>query len=653
MNSSNTLSFDIESFEAAVNQNNSNLAMSMLRELLTFCDLFRDIEGGVVEDSVGQPHLLRGLHPIMDSMTLSQKQLYLQRLASAVSSLLGKTDLTLEHNDILLFLFCKDFLRCLFGATSYQNMDHILRYRGIMDQNRALGLKDEQDIVWLLICFTLESDIKIDIQFMLKEFPEYSLYAYIGCLYGNRVNLTEKCYNRLNEFIEAADKLPDINFNPALLDIIGSPWMLCSYIDHPQRHKIKSAINRLVKGWLERNLSDSVKASFSKNSERKGPIKRVAVFSEKYTSTHAMYRCYHKFIASLKSSYEVTLVTIKGEYDEVSAADFDHVIEFDYRSAGKDLMGIITRLSREKFDAIYYPSLGMASWTIIASNIRAARHQMMSLGHPASSFSSEMDYLIPLGMNVSKDKMQPFVSEKIPDVLMREEERNFSPHPQLEEFTKQVLPGLVKPDDGILRIAVNSSIMKVSKRFLEVCRIIEENSTVPLEFHFFPGVKVAFQSQFFETCIASYLSRFKVHPNKTYIEYMKELNQCDLAFGTFPFGGSNTNVDLSVLGIPKLIKHDHSDLAGYTDDAVSSIVGEVGFVTSDNEAGFMANAIYLIHDFKARHQISEQMKNNSVEQKLVTEESEGSSDYLLDVLSFIEGGVDNHSRNVIIEPSLC
>jgi hypothetical protein len=134
---------------------------------------------------------------------------------------------------------------------------------------------------------------------------------------------------------------------------------------------------------------------------------------------------------------------------------------------------------------------------------------------------------------------------------------------------------------------------------------------------------------------------------------MKELNQCALAFGTFPFGGSNTNVDLSVLGIPKLIKQDHTDLAGYTDAAVSSIVGEVGFIACENEAGFMANAIYLIHDSKARKQIVEKMKSAGVWQKLVTEESEGSSDYLLDVLSFIEGGVDNHSRNVIIEPSLC
>ena len=646
MNQPLRLSFDIESFETSVYQGQVSKALVMLRELLGYCDSVQDIEGMILKNRSGQDVYLKGLEPISNAMLLSEKQLYLQRLATAISALFSSSSLTLEEGDVLLLLYCKDFLRCLFGSTSYRNMDHILLFRGIMNKNRSLSLKTDSDITWLLLCFTLESDIKIDFDYMLKEFPEHALYTFIGCLYSNRVNLTERSNQWLESFIKATENLPNQSFHSSLLDIISSPWMLCSYLDHPGRHKIKTALNGVISCWLAAKLSETVKARLGKNSSRLGPIKKVAIFSEKYTSTHAMYRCYHKFIASLKSAYEVTLVTLEGEYDQHSALDFDHVLAFQYKTADQSLLPMISRLAEEDFDAIYYPSLGMTTWAVVLSNLRIARHQMMSLGHPASSFSNQMDYLLPIGMNVSHEVMQPMVSEIIPPVLMDEQERVFTPHPELQRFTQDVLPTLIHPNDGILRIAVNSSIMKISKRFLEVCKIIEQNASIPLEFHFFPGVKAPFQHQFFETCLGDYVRRFKVHPNMTYLDYMKVLHQCDLAFGTFPFGGSNTNVDLSTLGIPKLVMNEASDIAGYTDDAVSSIVGHVGFIKCENEAGFMANAIYLIHDKNARNQLSQKMRDSAIEDTLIEKESDNQSRYLIDVLSHLESRDRENNKNL-------
>lgn len=643
MNANTLLNFDIESFEAAVAQKNISIAFGMLRELLIFCDLFRDIEGKVVKDSEGQEHFLRGLLPLTETMSLAEKRLYIQRIASSISELLGNKALSLEKKDVQLVLFCKDFLRCMFGLTSYKNMDHILRIRGIMNPDRTLCLKDEEDITWLLICFTLESNINVDFKLMFETFPEYSLYCYVGCLYGNRVNLTEQSIRWIDHFVAVSDYLPEVNFTPVLLDILSSPWMLCSYIEKSDGHKIKKAFNKLVSGWLTKNVPAAIQSKFVQNTQKKRKIKKIAVFSEKYQSTHAMYRCYHNYIVSLKDDYELTLVTANGEYDDVSKQDFSKIIDFKYESSYRDLMPMLELLAKESFDVIYYPSIGMSTWAVIASNMRMASHQLMSPGHPASSFSDDMDYLLTMGLDIPDALKHPsIINEKTIDITNDEPGRHF-PHPDLLAFRDSILSTLQKTEDGVVRIAVSSSLMKVTKGFLNMCVEIEKNSNLPLEFHFFPGVKASFQFQYFQVLLNRYLLRCVVHPPTDYCSYLKILNQCDIALGTFPFGGANSNTDLLVLGIPKIIKTDISSLSGYTDSISSSMVDGVGIIETDNDESFLTEALNMIHNAKARNKLSETMRQIPLNNYLNVDGSYGSFSYMNDVVDYLNANSVNES----------
>lgn len=656
MKITNMLSFDIEKFETAVAQKDHHSSMLMLKELLTFCDLFRDIEGKVIEGIDPQDRtLVRGLHPIIDSMPLVQKQLFIQRLASAISSLFGDSQLTLSNDNVLLILFCKDFLRCLFGSTSYKNMDHILRIRGVMNSDRTLCLKTEDDITWLLVCFTLESDINLDFKLMFETFPEYSLYCYVGCLYGNRVNLTEHSTKWIDHFVDVSDYLPEVNFNPVLLDILSSPWMLCSYIEQSDGHKIKKAFNKLVSGWLAKNVPASIQSKFAQNTQQKRKIKKIAVFSEKYQSTHAMYRCYHNYIVSLKDDYELTLVTANGEYDDVSRQDFSRVIDFKYESSYRDLMPMLELLAKESFDMIYYPSIGMSTWAVITSNMRMASHQVMSAGHPASSFSDDMDYLMTMGLDIPEALKQPnIINEKTIDITNDEPGRHF-PHPDLLAFRDSIQSTLKKTEDGIVRIAVSSSLMKVTKGFLNMCVEIEKSSKYPLEFHFFPGVKTSFQFQYFQVVLNSYLQRCVIHPPTDYCSYLKLLNQCDVALGTFPFGGANSNTDLLVLGIPKIIKTDITSLSGYTDSISSSMVNGVGIIETDNDEQFLDEALNLIQDVEARNELSEKMRQISLESYLNVDGSYSSFSYMREAVEYLNSNsvktavsnTENETANVM------
>ena len=627
--------FDINDFERIAFSNQTKKAIDMLKSLITLWDSARDIEGWVVEDPIKGTTYYKALHPILRDMPLSKKQLYIQRLASSITAIFSNNDLVIEKDDLIFFLLCKEFFRSLFGCTSYRNMDHILFCRDLLDKDLRLKLRNDDDITWLWLCFTLESNIKIDLKLLFEASPEYSLYGYIGCLYANRVNLTDVSQKWLKHFSDVAEFLPNCEFNSTLLDALSSPWMLCSYFDLDNQHDIKIGLNKFIKNWLDKTLSASIKMSLSKNSKRSGPVKKIAVFSEKYTSDHAMYRCYHSYIESLKEKYHVTLVSRKGDYDEEAKKDFDEVISFTYDSTIKHFGDVINTIAAQNFDVIYYPSLGMSTWAILMCNLRIARYQMMSPGHPASSFSDEIDYMLTMGLDLPGELINSVISEKTLKVGGGESGQHFQ-HSDLPRFKSETHPKITKPSDGRVRIAINSSIMKVSKNFMNLCKIIETHSTVPLEFHFFPAIKPAFQFQFYSVCLGDYVKNYVVHPPYDYPTYMTELSQCDIALGTFPFGGANSNTDLLILGIPKILRTDFRSLSGYADKISSSMVNGVGFIETKDDASFMANAINLIHNHVARRELSDQMKSISLKEYLNVDDNYESSSYLLEVIRYLE-----------------
>src|SRR5690606_18272924 len=124
-------------------------------------------------------------------------------------------------------------------------------------------------------------------------------------------------------------------------------------------------------------------------------------------------------------------------------------------------------------DLIFYPSLGMAKWTSLLSNLRIARYQVMAYGHPASAFSPHIDFGICGGLpGGDVDVYQPYLQETLVPIFQNE--RAYEPHPQYNpEMTR------TPSNDGVVRIAVNSSLSKISSRFLNLCRFVLQHSSVP------------------------------------------------------------------------------------------------------------------------------------------------------------------------------
>jgi hypothetical protein len=262
------------------------------------------------------------------------------------------------------------------------------------------------------------------------------------------------------------------------------------------------------------------------------------------------------------------------------------------------------RIFKLQPDIIYYPSLGMSEWTQMVANLRFAPIQVMTLGHPAPAMMDTMDYtLVQAGHGEA-------ALEFGHKVLERRAWGQFAPFGDSVEFDLERTPY----EDGRLHIAVNSSLMKLSPRFLALCERIEAEAKRPIHFHFFAsasGVMYDRIRQVFERRFRF----FTLEPSRHYQAFLKALTRCDLSLAAFPFGNTNSTVDTCLLGIPT-VAYYANEVLSIGDRDVMRLVGLPSWLVSDNDEDYFQTAMKLIHDDAARQAIVDQLKATDVKAKL-------------------------------------
>ncbi|WP_250658620.1 hypothetical protein [Alkalimarinus coralli] len=614
------LSFTLFDLEKEVYRRNYKKYEQYLIELCSYLDNKGLIEDSYIVNDKGEPvKVQNGLHPLSGIMSFEQKVEIYNRIASCITAYLSDTTYTPSDEALLHLIFFKTNIASIFYISSFNNMDHILWNRDLLTNDFRLNLATELDIKYLLACYTLNSNITIDVDTLINAIPYWGASWYLGLLYHHHHCLNQRIQENFNKLIASHKQFEKVSLDVTLAELAASPWMNCSYWDIENRHSVKKSINVALKRWAEDEIQPGLKKRVSRYIKKTDGIKRIVVLCEKYFSKHAMYRSYHLPISVLKQHYDVTLFCAEQDFDDNSVKDFHRVITV--KDSAQNIAHIVKDIASIEPDLILYPSLGMAKWTIPLCNLRLAKYQVMCYGHPASAMSDEIDYGYSSGFAQGPD-YQSFCMEQVIPVYHADHEIVFQKHSQFEEIDRST------PEDNVVRIAINSSLPKISNRFIKLCSIIKSHSSVPLEFHFFAvgnaGCELtAFKKSLQErigTCIV-------IHPHAHYIEYMKNLAKCDLAIGTFPFGNANTNIDLAVLGIPKIYYSEECGLASFTDHATLRKLTLPDILKPTSEAGLLSSLIYLIHNTNERQRISKELRNQKPTESL-TERKEDDSTLL-------------------------
>ena len=94
---------------------------------------------------------------------------------------------------------------------------------------------------------------------------------------------------------------------------------------------------------------------------------------------------------------------------QIDIESFSEVKYLQIQNGQLDLSSIQTN----EFAAIYFPDIGMSLESILLSNLRIAPIQICGLGHPVSTYASEIDYFISGDDSELADKAKSNYAERL------------------------------------------------------------------------------------------------------------------------------------------------------------------------------------------------------------------------------------------------
>ncbi|MFM7274968.1 MAG: hypothetical protein ACKO4A_14145, partial [Gammaproteobacteria bacterium] len=343
-----------------------------------------------------------------------------------------------QLNNVEFYRLCnnKIVIEAAFALSGFADAQHLLDYLLETDAEGHTVLRESTVFITCLF-FSLDNIPDQIFDAALNLPGEVLLPLMLGWLSTHRV-LTPEGEARRARLIESHERLRLAPLPVEMVRSVSHSWMYCTYSDTPERHAVKRTLNQLVVDFALREG-----AAARSVARRLVDKPRLLVAAERWRSNHAMFRCYGPSIERLREHFHLMLMADRTEFDARSAAQFDEVEGIQQQ--GIRIRDILAPIIKMKPDLIYYPSLGMSAWTLVSANFRLAPIQFMSAGHPATSMSDHMDYMMLSERGAEgADSVRETVIVQRGDAL-------FDRHPELPEL----MPETEKPDDGYLHVAVH------------------------------------------------------------------------------------------------------------------------------------------------------------------------------------------------------
>lgn len=427
----------------------------------------------------------------------------------------------------------------VFRASAFETSDHLARQFMEFTKEGKWRFLDSPNLGKFLLTFSMSSPLgmNFDKLFQIDARTTFPLYA--GMLSHTFV-LTERAHERREELLEKHEyfERTRLNTNAAMI-AASNAFMYVSYATREDKHEVKRTINRLYQKEI-RNKIPSVD-QLEPRPPREKPM--LMVGHEWFNSVHAMYRCFAPAIEQLKEAYHVVGVGTQKESDDVARKLHHEWIDLPDDINGNQSWRAVKIVRELRPDLIFFPSVGMSVWVMLCAVCRLAPVQMMGVGHPASSFSPMMDYMLVEEGSVRYDRLASERIIELPDGATR-----FLPRSDMPELTPtRATRGIDSP----IVIAIPSMSVKLSVPFLQALKRIEEGAGREVVFRFLPNQQ-GLMHHAIDKDLRRRLKRVETGGRLSYATYMKWLGEADLHLSTFPFGGTNSNIDSMLQGIPIL-----------------------------------------------------------------------------------------------------
>ncbi len=481
--------------------------------------------------------------------------LFCTRMANAISTLFSDKNLVISDQGAQRFFVFQRWLNLIFATSPFMNADHVLQvYNTNPDKNGQFMLESNvASLVKFSILYLPESNISLSLDTLWNLSPELCS-SLCFALQSSRFIGTATAFGKrgaiLQWFPEKFAQIKNLNNVPS--NITHDVYMHCSYDIAPNKHLVKKALNQVIRrhlleqGWQDRDVSKLG----SKNDK---PV--MVVLLEHFHAAHSIYRTHSTSMVAARKHFH--LIGLGNDrVDQKGKEVFDEFIEIKGDNLIEKLIQIRQICEENGASVFYMPSIGMDLLPIFASNTRLAPIQVIALGHPATTHSDFIEYVIVEDDYVGSE-------DCFSETLLR------LPKDALPYVPSALAPTNVeyrlRENPEVVNIGIASTTMKLNPYFLEALKAIRDRARVPVHFHFALGQSSGITHPYVERFIKSYLGdSATAHAHSPYDKYLRILHNCDMMVNPFPFGNTNGIIDMVTLGLVGVCKtgpevHEHID----------------------------------------------------------------------------------------------
>lgn len=588
----------VSRFEQFVKNRDYETACNELLEILTKLDHnFGGIQG-IAFDYPAQ----------FENMEEEKHILFCTRMAVAISELFSDPNWELFDHGTQRFLTLQRWISLIFACSPYLHADHVLQSYNInpdrQNPNEIFIEPTANALNKFVVMYLSESNILLNLDGMWALNP--SLCASLCfALQSPRFIGTEQAFSKRAAILQwlppKLAELPNLDNLPSAIS--HDVYMHCSYDLAANKHDVKKSLNGIIRrhlienGWQDRDTS-----VIGKHQDK--PV--MVVILEHFHSAHSIYRTHSSSILAARQHFY--LVGLGNEaVDQVGRDIFD---EFYLLSNGTIFDKLLqAKQICEQFNAsvLYMPSIGMDLTTIFASNTRLAPIQAIALGHPATTHSDFIEYVVVEDDYVGSETC---FSEKL--LRLPKDALPYVPSalaPQSVEYQ-------LRENPEVVHIGIAATTMKLNPLFLETLRTIRDRSKVKLHFHFALGQSSGITHPYVVRFIKQYLGLDATsHSHSPYDQYLTTLYQCDMMLNPFPFGNTNGIIDMVTLGLVGVCKTG-AEVHEHIDEGLFKRLGLPDWLIAETVEEYIKQALRLAENHTERLALRRHIIENNGLQKL-------------------------------------
>ena len=588
-------------FEQEVAAKNYEAACVELLDILSKIDTnFGGIEGIEID----YPSQLN------DELVQDKIKHFCTRVAVAMSELFSDPKLDISEGGAQRFFTLQRWINMIFASSPFVNADHVLQtYNRNPDKTNLSDFhldNARSSLIKFCIFYLPESNVNVNLDALWNLDPELCA-SLCFALQSPRFIGTDQAFSKRGTLLQwFPEKLATIeNLNNVPSAISHDVYMHCSYDIAENKHWVKKALNQVIRrhllqgGWTDRDVT--------KLGERNGkPV--MVVLLEHFHSSHSIYRTHSTSMIAARERFYLIGVG-NDAVDEAGKAVFDEFRILEGNNVVSKLDNLKDICEKNGAAVLYMPSIGMDLTTIFASNTRLAPVQVIALGHPATTHSDFIEYVIVEDDYVGSEKC---FSEQL--LRLPKDALPYVPSalaPQHVEYR-------LRENPEVVNIGIASTTMKLNPYFLAALKAIRDRANVKVHFHFALGQSSGVTHPYVERFIKYYLGNdATAHLHAPYDQYLRILHNCDMMVNPFPFGNTNGIIDMVTLGLVGICKTG-AEVHEHIDEGLFKRLGLPEWLIANTVDEYVERAIRLAENHQERLELRRHIIENNGLQTLFT-----------------------------------